>query len=240
MGLFDKKYCSICNAKIGLLGNKKVEDGNVCKTCHSKLSPFFKERRKSTVAQIQEQLDYREANLEKVSAFNVTRTLGDRPRVLIDEDKGQFLVTYSNKWQQDNPDVIDFSQVTGCHTEIKEARTELTYQDKDGKEVSYSPKRYDIDYDFFVTIYINSPWFDEISLSLNSTRVDVFGSVEYREYERQSNELKELFSSLREGVRERIQQDSAPKTAISCPLCGATTTPDANGRCEYCGGAITG
>ena len=26
MGLFDKKECSICGAKIGLLGNKKLKD----------------------------------------------------------------------------------------------------------------------------------------------------------------------------------------------------------------------
>ena len=25
---------------------------------------------------------------------------------------------------------------------------------------------------------------------------------------------------------------------ITCPYCGATTTPDASGCCEYCGGAI--
>ena len=31
MGLFDKKYCDICGEKIGLLGNRKLEDGNLCK-----------------------------------------------------------------------------------------------------------------------------------------------------------------------------------------------------------------
>ena len=29
MGLFDKKYCDICGEKIGLLGNRKLEDGNL-------------------------------------------------------------------------------------------------------------------------------------------------------------------------------------------------------------------
>lgn len=27
MGFFDKKYCDFCGAKIGLLGNRKLEDG---------------------------------------------------------------------------------------------------------------------------------------------------------------------------------------------------------------------
>ena len=49
MGLFDKKNCDICGEKIGLLGNRKLDDGNLCKNCASKLSPWFEERRHSTV-----------------------------------------------------------------------------------------------------------------------------------------------------------------------------------------------
>ena len=29
MGLFDAKYCSICGEKISLMGNRKLEDGNM-------------------------------------------------------------------------------------------------------------------------------------------------------------------------------------------------------------------
>lgn len=45
MGLFDKKICDICGEKIGLLGNRKLDDGNLCKDCAKKLSPWFEERR---------------------------------------------------------------------------------------------------------------------------------------------------------------------------------------------------
>ena len=55
MGLFDKKYCDICGEKIGLLGNRKLEDGNLCKDCAKKLSPWFSGRRRSTVADIKGQ-----------------------------------------------------------------------------------------------------------------------------------------------------------------------------------------
>ena len=41
-------------------------------------------------------------------------------------------------------------------------------------------------------------------------------------------------------AREKIEQASAPKAAVTCPYCGATTTPDASGCCEYCGGAVNG
>ena len=70
MGLFDKKYCDICGEKIGLLGNRKLEDGNLCKNCAAKLSPFFSERRRSTVEDIKRQLAYREENEKLVRDFN--------------------------------------------------------------------------------------------------------------------------------------------------------------------------
>lgn len=70
MGLFDKKYCDICGEKIGLLGNRKLEDGNLCKSCAAKLSPFFSERRRSTVEDIKRQLAYREENEKLVRDFN--------------------------------------------------------------------------------------------------------------------------------------------------------------------------
>ena len=39
MGLFDKKYCDICGEKIGLLGNRKLEDGNLCKNWSPNIKP---------------------------------------------------------------------------------------------------------------------------------------------------------------------------------------------------------
>ena len=69
MGFFDKKYCDVCGDKIGLLGNRKLEDGNLCKNCAAKLSPWFDERRHSTVEQIKEQLAYREDNQSAVEPF---------------------------------------------------------------------------------------------------------------------------------------------------------------------------
>ena len=69
MGLFDKKYCDICGEKIGLLGNRKLENGNLCKTCAKKLSPWFSDRRNSTVEEIKAQLAYREENQGKGSGI---------------------------------------------------------------------------------------------------------------------------------------------------------------------------
>ena len=50
--VFEKKTCDICGGEIGLLGNRKLDDGNLCKDCAAKLSPWFSDRRRSSVNQI--------------------------------------------------------------------------------------------------------------------------------------------------------------------------------------------
>lgn len=73
MGLFDKKYCDICGEKIGLLGNRKLEDGNLCKDCAKQLSPWFSDRRRSTVEDIKRQLAYREENWGRAALLTKSR-----------------------------------------------------------------------------------------------------------------------------------------------------------------------
>jgi len=86
MGFFDKKYCDVCGEKIGLLGNRKLEDGNLCKDCAAKLSPFFSERKSSTVEEIKQQLAYREENQRQIASFRATRIIGDRMKVDLQVD----------------------------------------------------------------------------------------------------------------------------------------------------------
>ena len=65
MGLFDrfkKQDCEICGKEVGMFGYKKLEDGEICKDCVKLLSPWFEDRRHATVAQIKEQIAYREQN----------------------------------------------------------------------------------------------------------------------------------------------------------------------------------
>ena len=270
MGLFDmfkKKQCDICGGDIGLLGNRKLEDGNMCKDCAKKLSPWFDDRRHSTIAQINEQLAYREANKEKVAAFRATRTIGDRTKVLLDEDAGVFLVTKSGKLQDENPDVLSFSDVTGCRVDIDESHDEVTRTDKDGNQVSYNPPRYRYYYDFNVVIDVRNPYFDDIQFRLNPSSVDIeysgggattarIGSFslnlgggssfdpmnypEYRRYMEMGEEIKEVLLGGRQQARDNAAAAAAPKQAVTCPYCGATTTPDASGKCEFCGGAVSG
>ena len=236
MGLFDKKFCDVCGDKIGLMGNRKLDDGNLCKNCAALLSPFMTDRRRSTVADIKDHLDYREANKAEVAALNVTRTLGNRTKVMLDEDNRKFIVTSSSRWQSDNPDVMNFSQVTGCMTDIQETKTELKTKDREGKEISFTPPRYKFEYDFYVIINVNIPWFNEIRVQINKSKMER-NSIDYRECENLANEIKRALTQVRQQARTTAVTQ-APKVAQTCPNCGATTMPDASGCCEFCGGVV--
>ena len=193
--LFEKKECSICGGEIGLLGNRKLEDGNMCKDCAARLSPWFSDRRQSTVEEIRQQLDYREANHEKVAAFRITRTLGERTKVLLDEDAGLFMVTSARNLTDANPDVLSFSDVTGCKLDIDESKTEIEYRDAEGERKSFNPRRYAYSYDFYIVINVNSPYFNEIRFQLNSESVDNDAETLL--------EGPEAMGSLRGGLRMR-------------------------------------
>ncbi|MBR3293140.1 MAG: DUF4428 domain-containing protein [Oscillospiraceae bacterium] len=260
MGLFDKKYCSVCEKKIGLLGNRKLEDGNLCKDCANKLSPWFSERRQSSVNDIRAQLAYREENRGAVAQFNTTRSLGKHTKLLLDENAGKLVVTAARDLREANPDVLDFSQITGCDLDIEESRHELKDKDAQGRLVSFNPPRYEYSYNFYVSIRVNHPYFDQIRYSLSNGYIktgervlanapggwqvsrrgamDSFRVREYYDCLNTGNEIKDLLDDLRQSVREKIVAQNAPKTAVICPLCGASTLPDANGCCEFCGGAV--
>lgn len=172
------------------MGNRKLEDGNLCKDCASKLSPFFSGRRSATVEEIKQQLAYREENKQKLATFRPTKTFGESRKVYIDEAAGAFIVTSRSNWRDDNPDIISLSQVTACNTDIKENKDEIYRETADGESVSYNPPRYEYSYEFNVQILINSPWFNEINLELSDgNHPDSRCTDLYREYERRMYEL---------------------------------------------------
>ena len=173
MGLFDKKYCDVCGEKIGLLGNRKLEDGNLCKKCASKLSPFFSERKSSTVEEIKKQLAYREDNQRQLASFRATRIMGDRMKVMVDELGKRFVITSSNDILKDNPDIINLSDVISCDLDLKVDDKEMKQKDSQGKEVSYNPPRYLYSYNFYIELAVNSPWFSQIRFRLNSRDIEI-------------------------------------------------------------------
>lgn len=256
MGLFDKKYCDVCGEKIGLLGNRKLEDGNLCKNCAKKLSPWFNERRHSTVDEIKAQLAYREENRQKVSQFHTTRSIGESWKVIFDEGNRWMTVTRSSSPNaSENPDIIDFSAITGCLFDINEDKSELFRTTTDGNKESYNPPRYEYTYDFNLVINVNTPWFDEIRIRLNSgtvkytpqptATITLFGRSltdngvnpencpEYRKYRDMGQEICDEIDRAR-----GLKKDTAPQT----PNVGPAQQPAASGSwiCANCGAQNTG
>ena len=196
MGLFDKKFCDICGEKIGLLGNRKVEDGNICSKCNKKLSPLFSDRKRSTVAEIKEQLEYRAQNEVMLRQFNPSRNFGANEKIYIDLSQKKFCVESGSNWRDKNPDLIDFSQVMSCELEISEDREELYTEDAQGNTISYNPPRFKTEYEFEMHIGVNSPYFSEVSFSLTdySNRPESRYNDLYRQFEAQANEIKVILT----------------------------------------------
>lgn len=258
MGLFDRKYCDVCGEKIGLLGNRKLEDGNLCKDCAKKLSPWFNERRHSTVDEIKAQLAYREENRQKVARFHVSRVIGDNWKVLFDETNRWIIVSRSSgPNENENPDVIDYSAITGCRMDIDETKTEQYRETADGKKESYNPPRYSYSYDFDLFITVNCPWFDEIRIRLNPRDVDyepqpmasisLFGRTltsggpdpeecaDYRKYRDMGQEICDALDCAR-GARQETpaQAEPAEPAAPAAPVAGD------GWNCPACGANNTG
>ncbi|MBQ3999451.1 MAG: hypothetical protein II643_00470, partial [Oscillospiraceae bacterium] len=54
-------------------------------------------------------------------------------------------------------------------------------------------------------------------------------------YEDMCIEIRDALLQVRQDVRDTVESQKKP---VVCPYCGATTTPTANGTCEFCGGAL--
>ena len=85
--------------------------------------------------------------------------------------------------------------------------------------VSYTHLEYS--YDFYITIFVNNPYFDEMRFQLNSSSVDITPppamrpgmttrfnpetNVEYRNYKKLGEEIRQVLTQVRKDVREKIE-----------------------------------
>ena len=252
MGLFDvfkKKNCDICGNEIGLLGNRKLEDGNCCKACASKLSPWFDDRRHSTVAEIKVQLAYREENEAALKDFRATKVIGEKKLVYFDESTRRFFVASSDDYLSENPDILAYDQVLSCELKVDEDETELmrevTDQEGNTKEVSYTPRRFLHEYDFEMLIRVQHPYFDDMCFQLNDHtielesigRVDPTRDMNYRRYASMGEEIVQLLTGVPAAAEAPVQaEEPATPAPKFCPNCGA---PYEGGKfCQSCGSRL--
>lgn len=265
--LFDKKECSICGGEIGLLGNRKLEDGNCCKECARKLSPWFDDRRHSTVVEIQQQLAYREENQEALKTFRPTISFGEYYVLRAEMANGvpsRFVVERTDNYIEENADLINFADVTSFNIDIDESDRELKRRNSEGEMVSYIPPRYEHSYDFFAEIYVNNPYFDDIRFRINKETVNLetienrskstIGRLvrgfdpmlypEYREYRKMCDDLEELFRAGIQGLSLIDQGNPVQSVMENNPVQqeGSKSVPTAAGPkfCQNCGAPATG
>ncbi len=239
--LFEKKNCSFCGEQIKFLGNRKVEDGNMCKECANKLSPWFSERRSSTVEDLKRQLEYRENNKQAVENFSTTRQIGSDWRIFIDDSAGNFVVCRAKDLKGANPDVIPLSSVTAVEVEVDEDKDELMKKNAEGKEESYFPPRYEYSYSVDLRISVNHDFISDITFNIeDDITIETVGN---KTPDLKSDHKYIAAIETAEAMKAallRTDVEAVPvKQAIKCPSCGATTMTTENGCCEYCGAAIT-
>ena len=159
-----------------MFGYKKLEDGEICKDCLKLLSPWFEDRRHTTVAEIKEQIAYRQQNAKELEHFTISRQIGKNEYVMyIEEVNGvptRFFVTNQSDYKAVNPDIISFKDVISCITDVDERHEEIKQRNSEGQMVSYRPPRYKHHHDFYIRMEIrNNPYFHEIKFRINSSDI---------------------------------------------------------------------
>ena len=226
--LFEKKVCDLCGGEIGLLGNKKLEDGNCCKECAGKLSPWFDERRHSTVEQIQRQITAREENRRKLQNWNHDMVFGEYQKLYVKflgKIPDTFVISSASNYKEANADILEFAYVSSCDADIRESHRELKQKNAQGEEVSFNPPRYEYSYEFYVKLMImGCEYIDDLRFRLNRNTLKLqtiqrntgrgllfnqaFDPMLYPEYRELKNELDtvcNLFSCGQRGVHYEAQ-----------------------------------
>lgn len=132
MGLFEKKFCSICSEKVNPLTQKKLSDGYLCSDCKHKLGSFTSGWKQRTVDDVKKHLAQREENKQKYQQFSCSATAGGRVNSLqVDFNNRWFIFAIDNRdYRSGNPQVFDFSCLQDFWIE-QEFRT-LSDSDHDG------------------------------------------------------------------------------------------------------------
>ncbi len=249
MALFEKKYCDFCGNKIGLLSEKKLKNGSMCKTCSLKLSPLYKYGITTTTEEIQEHLIYREKNRTALNDFNPTLELGIHRFFYLDFKKGVFAggvgEWYGGHSANKNPDLVSFSQIQGCHYYTTEVKTEIYTKDTEGNRVSFSPPQYEYSYNYFVTLKVNHPYFKEYEKQINDSPVKANNPLDMEKHKHCCEKIVKTFRDIiapktaipSSNNTSAEHNTDSPRPHLFCMECGEKL-PKIGKFCPFCGTKI--
>ncbi len=188
MGLFGKKECCICGEKVGIFGGLKLKDGDLCKECKKKLSPFFDEGKESTIEDIKNQIAAREENYKQLDNLQINKIYGEFGVILIDETNKKFVAVKDTsdglfkdpkviKGIEDvkdkNPDIIDFKDIEDVEVKVIQTNREEK-QTVNGEQVSYDPKHYTYMIGFDIIIKLKHPYIKLMRISIKNGTVQIY------------------------------------------------------------------
>jgi hypothetical protein len=216
MGIFAKKECSICGDKSGLLSNKKLADGNLCKNCRAKLSPFYDLSSRDTAADIAAQLEYRERNLIELERFHPTVTAGGAGKVFIDMNSGKFTLASERELREGNPDLFD---LRGLHSCSFYARERIIKGDEDESDR--------FEYDFYLKLTVDHPFLRGLAYRYNdepvANRRNRIREEEIRKIYLGQKDIKSGLSALLSGVDRKATEQYLEQYAIGQEMIEALT-----------------
>ena len=209
-----------------------------------------------------EQLDYRSKNEMEVVNFHTSLTVGSgSTKLYVDENARKFIVSASANYKNENPDVIDLSAVTGVEIKMDERRSEIYDKDKEGHNVSFNPPHYKYYFSLEEQIFVNHPYFSEISFKLGEVTMEGLragtvrmgshhgpaaqmargaeqkpnpaNNAQYMEFKKQGEEMKRVLMSGRQEARKAEIEHPKPQM-VTCGYCGATFESNGSGECPFC------
>lgn len=255
MALFEKKYCDFCGNKIGLLSEKKLKNGSMCKTCSLKLSPLYNYGITTTTEEIQEHLIYREKNKVALANFKPTLEIGMYRYFYLDYKMNAFISGIGN-WQpssnpRSNPDLVYFTQIKDCCYYTSEEKREIYAKDKEGNNVSFVPPQYEYSYNYIVSLTVNHPYFRKYEKQINNVSVPANNPMEMERYKKCCEHVVKTFRDIIAQTEAMKNGKSAPVSApapsqpshktdkprLFCIECGEKL-PEIGKFCPFCGTKI--
>ena len=130
MGLFEKKFCDLCNEKVNMLTRLKLSDGYLCSDCKKKLSCLSGNWGARSITDVKTHLEARENNKQKYAQFRMTSSAGADDKIMVDMQNGKFCFNIGRDYSENNPEIFDFSQLMDFY--IKESYSDERDSDGDG------------------------------------------------------------------------------------------------------------